>query len=243
MSDGHSGRRRRADGEQSRRRILDAAAEIAGERGYEGTSIATVSARSGLPASSIYWHFQDKDALIVAVIERSFDRWLAAMSLPGPEAGSPRARMTAMAVAVAKALLDTPDFLRLGLMLTLERRPTEPTARAKFLQVRQVGRQRVSQAVRELAPELPEASVQQLTTYAVAGADGLFIAREIGGDDVDLIALFDLHARTLIDIVTHQLTEQPAQQPAPGTRADAPNGGRGRAADRSAPDPADRPLL
>ena len=138
MSDGHSGRRRRADGEQSRRRILDAAAEIAGERGYEGTSIATVSARSGLPASSIYWHFQDKDALIVAVIERSFERWLAAMSLPGPEAGSPRERMTAMAVAVAKALLDTPDFLRLGLMLTLERRPTEPTARAKFLQVRQV---------------------------------------------------------------------------------------------------------
>ena len=32
-------RRRRANGEQSRTRILDAAAEIAGERGYEGTSI------------------------------------------------------------------------------------------------------------------------------------------------------------------------------------------------------------
>ena len=47
-------RRRRADGERSRRRVLDAAAKIAGERGYDGTSIAAVSARSGLPASSIY---------------------------------------------------------------------------------------------------------------------------------------------------------------------------------------------
>jgi AcrR family transcriptional regulator len=211
MSERRNGRRRRADGEESRRRILDAAAAIAGERGYDGTSIATVSARSGLPASSIYWHFQDKDALIAAVIERSFDRWLAAMSLPGPEAGSPRERITAMAIALAKALLEAPDFLRLGLMLALERRPTEPTARAKFLQVRQVAGQRLTEAIRELTPELSEASVQQLTTYAVAGADGLFIAHEIGGDEVDLTALFKLHARTLIDVVAHELAEQQAQ--------------------------------
>ena len=211
MSERRNGRRRRADGEESRRRILDAAAAIAGERGYDGTSVATVSARSGLPASSIYWHFQDKDALIAAVIERSFDRWLAAMSLPGPEAGSPRERITAMAIALAKALLEAPDFLRLGLMLALERRPTEPTARAKFLQVRQVAGQRLAEAIRELTPELSEASVQQLTTYAVAGADGLFIAHEIGGDEVDLIALFKLHARTLIDVVAHELAEQQAQ--------------------------------
>ena len=115
-----------------------------------------------------------------------------------------------MAVAVAKALLDTPDFLRLGLMLVLERRPTEPTARSKFLQVRQVARQRVTEAVRELAPELSEASVRQLTTYALAGADGLFIAREIGGENVDLIALFELHARVLIEVVASELAEQQA---------------------------------
>ena len=42
------------NGEASRQRILDAAAEIAGERGYEGTSINLVSERSGLPASSIF---------------------------------------------------------------------------------------------------------------------------------------------------------------------------------------------
>ena len=69
-------RRTRANGEESRRRILDAAAEVAGERGYEGTSIALVSEKCGLPASSIYWHFENKDDLIAAVIERSFDIWL-----------------------------------------------------------------------------------------------------------------------------------------------------------------------
>ena len=39
----------------------------------------------------------------------------------------------------------------------------------------------------------------------------MFIAREIGGDEVDLIALFELHARTLIDVVAHELAEQQAQ--------------------------------
>ena len=29
----------------------------------------------------------------------------------------------------------------------------------------------------------------------IAGADGLFIAKEVGGDSVDLIKLFDLHSR------------------------------------------------
>jgi AcrR family transcriptional regulator len=47
-------RRSRADGQLSRARILDAASEIAAERGYEGTSIALVSANADcLPAPFI----------------------------------------------------------------------------------------------------------------------------------------------------------------------------------------------
>src|ERR1700739_5024255 len=75
-------RRTRANGEQSRERILDAATEVATERGYEGTTISLVSKKSGLPPTSIYWHFTDKDDLIAAVIERSFARWQAALDLP-----------------------------------------------------------------------------------------------------------------------------------------------------------------
>ena len=190
-------RQRRANGEESRRKILDAATEIASERGYEGTSIALVSARCGLPASSIYWHFKDKDDLIAAVIERSFGTWLSAIELPTE--GDPRERGVGMAVQVAKSLLEAPDFLRLGLMLALERRPEEASARKMFLQVREIARQRVLESFRELAPDLDDAALHMLTTYALAGADGLFVAREIGGDSVDLVALFHLHADAIFD--------------------------------------------
>src|SRR6202011_4982733 len=127
-------RRKRADGELSRERILDAATEISAERGYEGTSIGAVSAKCGLPASSIYWHFKDKDDLIAAVIERSFATWLASWQFP--DEGDAPDRMKGMAMQIAKALLDSPDFIRLGLMLALERRPVEARARAMFLQAR-----------------------------------------------------------------------------------------------------------
>lgn len=204
MNEQRTTRRRRANGEDSRRRILDAAVEVATVRGYEGTTIALVSKISGLPASSIYWHFKDKDELIAAVIERSFRTWLAAWDVPdGP---GPRERITAMAGQIAKALLDSPDFLRLGLMLALERRPVEPRARTMFLAVREQARHRLMDAAREYFPHLPETAVADFATYAIAGADGLFIAKEIGGDSVDLLALFDLHARSLYALAVEMST-------------------------------------
>jgi AcrR family transcriptional regulator len=190
-------RRRRIDGEASRTRILDAATEIASERGYEGTSIALVSAKCGLPASSIYWHFKDKDDLIAAVIERSFAQWLSAWEMPS--GGTPQERLVAGVLQIAKALLDSPDFLRLGLMLALERRPVEPRAREMFLAVRFEAQQALIPTIREIAPGLTDAQVQQLVTYAIAGADGLFVAKEIGGDSIDLPALFEMHAVVLYD--------------------------------------------
>ncbi|MCI3270774.1 MULTISPECIES: TetR/AcrR family transcriptional regulator [Streptomyces] len=199
-------RQKRANGVESRQRILDAAVEIAGERGYDGTSIAAVSAKCGLPASSIYWHFKDKDDLIAAVIERSFETWLTAVELPGEETGTPVERVTAMAAHVAKSLVDAPDFLRLGLMLALERRPTEPRGRTVFLQVRDIAGQKVREMVQTLFPALDEEAVRTLTTYAVAGADGLFVHREIHGDAIDLVALFELHARFVFDAAS-RLTE------------------------------------
>ena len=195
-------RKKRANGVESRQRILDAAVEIAGERGYEGTSIAGVSAKCGLPASSIYWHFTDKDDLIAAVIERSFQTWLAAVELPGGETGTPLERITAMAAAVAKSLVDAPDFLRLGLMLALERRPQEPRGRTVFLQVRDIARQKVTEVIETVLPGLDGAAVHALTTYAIAGADGLFVQREIAGDGIDLVAMFELHAQLVYAAAT-----------------------------------------
>lgn len=208
-TDQPKGRPRRADGELSRNRILDAATEIAAERGYEGTSIGAVSAKCGLPASSIYWHFKDKDDLIAAVIERSFGNWLKVWELPDDLPA--RDRLMEIATGTAKRVLDSPDFLRLGLMLALERRPVEPRARAMFIRVRDQAFQALTRSLGELEPSLTGEQLRQLATYAIAGADGLFIAKEIGGDSIDALALFEIHGRALYDTMVRMIAENDSQ--------------------------------
>jgi AcrR family transcriptional regulator len=201
-------RRRRANGEESRQKILDAAAEVAGERGYEGTSIALVSERSGLPASSIYWHFKDKDALLAAVIERSFGRWLAGASgwaPTSPDAARPDV-VAARMQQVAKALMEAPEFLRLGLMLVLERRPDEPTARTMFLQVREETIRRTVDNYRLLFPDLDDRGARDLATLTMAMADGLFLAKEVDGDAVDLLHQFETLAVAVLAAADHLAT-------------------------------------
>jgi AcrR family transcriptional regulator len=190
--------KRRANGEVSRRRILDAAAEIAGERGYEGTSINLVSERSGLPASSIYWHFQDKDELIAAVIDRSFGQWAEALSRPVsvPAGSTGEEVFRAGLLRTGQALAAFPDFLRLGLMLILERRPTEPTARARFIAARQATSARVGELYRLYFVDLDDDAIDALVTLTMALADGLFVASEVG--DVALDQAFDLMATALL---------------------------------------------
>jgi AcrR family transcriptional regulator len=193
-------RRRRSNGEASRQKILEAATAIATERGYEGTSIGLVSEHSGLPASSIYWHFKDKDALMAAVIEHSFGVWLNgagewAPRLPGE---SVEQRVAALIESKTKTLLESSDFLRLGLMLALERRAEEPSARRMFLAVRQEALRRTVAACAEHFPEFDETEASQLGLLIMAMIDGLFIANEIDGSGADLIGDSDLLAAAAV---------------------------------------------
>jgi len=194
-------KRARAHGDASRERILEAARETASERGYDGTSIALVSERSGLPASSIYWHFASKDELLAAVIERSFNRWLEAMNARAPaRAGTTReARFIEGLRQSAQALIDAPDFLRLGLMLSLERRPEEASARTRFLEVReQTLKQMIASWETYFEGQLDAAGVRRLATLAMAAADGLLIAREVSGDRRAFESSFELLGAALL---------------------------------------------
>lgn len=58
----------------SRDRLLDAAADVFCERGYEGTTVALVARRAGLTTGAIYANFRDKAELLLQTIERGSAR-------------------------------------------------------------------------------------------------------------------------------------------------------------------------
>ena len=185
-------RRQRANGIASRAAILDAAAQIAGERGYEGTSIKLVSERSGLPASSIYWHFENKDELIAAVIDRSFSDWVEALTAVPVDLGDADAEQVFVTSVrdAGEQLAKFPDFLRLGLMLVLEHRPEEPAARQRFQQARAETLSGIQQIYEVFFGGLTSEQTRRLAALTLAGSDGLFIAAD--GGTVDLAEEFQL---------------------------------------------------
>jgi AcrR family transcriptional regulator len=64
-----TGRKPRADGVESRRAILHAAANLATTRGLEGLSIGELAQHIGMSKSGLYAHFKSKEELELATIE------------------------------------------------------------------------------------------------------------------------------------------------------------------------------
>jgi len=62
----------------TRRALIDAAAEVIALRGVEAASTREIYARAGVKAPTLYHHFGDKQGLLDAVVTDAFERYLAA---------------------------------------------------------------------------------------------------------------------------------------------------------------------
>lgn len=209
-------RTRRADGERSRRKILRAASEIAVERGYDGTSIAEISRRCGLPASSIYWHFRDKDDLMATVIEDSFEAWNRSWDIDSD--GSILPELVAIADRLVDALQNHPQFLHIGLPLALQKRSDNPRPRRMYLQMRGNLAERFEKIGRTHFPDVPAHRRTAVITYLIAGAEGLIISHELdrSQDAPSIGELLKLHANSVIRMITQEASEWPTAGPGPG---------------------------
>ena len=75
-----AGRRARASSEGTRERIVQAAIELFAERSFEGASTRELAARARVAQPLLQYHFQSKDDLWRAAVDRIFDQLTRAMS-------------------------------------------------------------------------------------------------------------------------------------------------------------------
>ena len=196
--------KKQQQGEQSREQILDATEKLMASRGYAATSISDIRKACGLPASSIYWHFGSKDGVLAAVMERGAQRYFAAIPA--------EATVERQLDAVVSQQSQHPDFLRLFLLLSLER-SDDPAVAEVVRRVRDTAIARFRDAIAQLLPaDIPDRTAQrvldELAAVAVALSDGIFLAVHLEPETTDVDRMYRRLHQTVTALIPTLLEEK-----------------------------------
>jgi AcrR family transcriptional regulator len=89
-------KKRRADGEQTRATILDAATKLATVEGLDGLSIGRLADHIGMSKSGLYAHFGSKEELQLAAIDTAAEIFTETVILPAREPETALGRLEAL---------------------------------------------------------------------------------------------------------------------------------------------------
>ncbi|NVN00180.1 TetR/AcrR family transcriptional regulator [Arthrobacter sp. SDTb3-6] len=131
--------------------LLATTRSLVAERGYEGATLSRICARSGVQRSSIYWRYKGKDELIHAAVTSEFLDLGATSKLPPPDGAAWLNMIAANLQESVEVAWKSPDTVRAGLLLKLQRRDPSP-----------LGSQAIQQGVAQEA-----AALEQWITSAV----------------------------------------------------------------------------
>jgi AcrR family transcriptional regulator len=178
-------RRRRPVSQETRTQIIAAARKVLAEQGFDATSIKEVAKAAGIAPGLIYYYFEDKEALLLAVVEDASEQYVLQMN---PLRASQKGRSLGEgALAVAKGRVsEQPDWYRLRYELfALGLR--NPKLRAGVARLLATGRFWVGETLRRVTPS-GEASAAT-SAVMLALFDGLAL-QKLMDPDFDLDAAY-----------------------------------------------------
>ncbi|MEH3153943.1 MAG: helix-turn-helix domain containing protein [Gordonia paraffinivorans] len=210
---------RRIRGAASRAAILDAATELFSTRGYAGTGISAIASQAGVHSGSIYHAFGSKQGLLDAVMTTVADRAFSAIRPHGDDGDVPigdRLRDT------AQSLVADPVFLRLFLLLALEKTDDEDVRRV-VESVRSRARATVTAALHPVFDDLDEEvrriALDAAGRIALILLDGVFVSHQLDSEHADLDQTLNL-VTAMADLALHHLPAMLAGPPAEDPHAE-----------------------
>jgi len=181
--------------EDTRNRIVEAAARIFAERGFRAASTRDIAKRARVTQGLVVYHFSTKAALWKAAIDHIFTRLRDGFTLPADGATNGREQARALIRHYVRFVAAHPELFRL-----MVEEGKHADARTRWLvdtHLRPLYAG-VAELVRRFAPGLGEAAIPH-AYYAIAGAGSLIFAvapecrRLTGLDPTDAEAV-DAHA-------------------------------------------------
>jgi len=129
----------RGQGDRLRADIIDAASGLLADPAAPPLTLRGVARAAGVAATSVYLHFADTDALVLAVAEQHFGEMADAQQAARDAAATPRAAVRAMALAYCEFGLANP-----GLYQVMFTRPLPPVADLRHIPGRRAFEQRTA---------------------------------------------------------------------------------------------------
>lgn len=196
-----------AAGPTSRDVILDAAQELIASKGYDGMVISDLCARSGLPPSSIYYHFGNKLGVLAALLDRTFGELHAAFPDPSSyEIADPLQRFEAWFTGACRSLDRRPDYLQLLLAISVGPHKDAELVRDTVRRVRDYAHASWVDALTPVFGEGEEELVDQLATLGRAVTDGLAVTNSFDGMS------YSSHVAPFVALVRGLAVERAAQR-------------------------------
>jgi len=196
--------RRTELGDRSRERIRKSTLSLISKVGYGGPSISAIAKRSGLPASSLYWHFGSKQALLAAVAEDGAARWLALIPSWEDIDGQPLERLDKMLRAIAREFERQPEIIRLILMLYMERGKPDVVALGIIQRLRRSALAKFRPAIETLldVAGVPKDkhTADELCDFALSFVNGCFVDHQINPNRAPFLARFQQLRTALLAI-------------------------------------------
>jgi AcrR family transcriptional regulator len=135
--------------------ILDAAARVFEERGFEAGTTNHVAERAGVSIGSLYEYFPNKDAIVAAVVERELEREranLLAILAPAETDDGLAAQLRAFVDALLELHARRPALHR----ILFDQADHPPAAHACVLRFEESLAHALAESLRRMRPSLPD---------------------------------------------------------------------------------------
>jgi AcrR family transcriptional regulator len=197
-----------AQGAASRERLLDAAIELMAERGYSASSVEALCGRAGVAKTALYWHFDSKEGLLAAALERVANAWIEEIQKSVYLARDPAQRLERAFEGLRRMVEARPQILRLLIAVANERAEVAPETRERLRSVFRRAEAALVQGIEDaLGRRLPDLDLVAHTTIGLVQAASFRFL--LDPEETDLDRLFADLQRTFVLLVADRLARAP----------------------------------
>lgn len=192
--------RRAETTQESRRLLVEAAAQAFADKGYRQTTVADVADLAGISRGSIPWHFGSKEGLLLAVVEHVFLTTTRSFSDHHPAGPDGLTRLTDQIEAFTGQHLT-----KLLITLLLEALEPDSPIHHQYVELHTTMRRTVAAWVAQPHPafRLPDGTTpDDVGTLVLAATIGIHQQWRVAPERVDLHRAFQTLSRVLLAALT-----------------------------------------